>query len=183
MSGIELCSRLRERIGKAVKIYAITAQVLPDERYLLLESGFDGLLMKPFKEEGLLSVFYEVVGIQEIPVSEDVQLELDLSALKKMTFGDEEQLTKILNSFARDCEADAEEIKHAFVNADLDRLCLVTHRLAGRIAQIGAPKLAAAFRALELELRNQVMLTENQQEEIDNLLQKLVSLRSLLKLR
>jgi len=183
MSGIELCKKLRESKGKDIKIYAITAQVLPDERDFLLENGFDGLLMKPFKEEGLLSVFYEVVGVQDVPLVSEAEVELDLTALKKMTFGDEEQLAKILNTFARDCEADALEIRRASTHADMASLRLVTHRLAGRIAQIGAAKLAASFRSMELELSTQKELTALESDKINDLLQKLMALLRLVKER
>src|SRR5215217_4385458 len=56
MDGVRLCQTLREKVGRYVKIFAITAQVLPDERKFLLQNGFDGLLMKPFREAELLSV-------------------------------------------------------------------------------------------------------------------------------
>jgi signal transduction histidine kinase/DNA-binding response OmpR family regulator len=183
MSGIELCKSLRERVGNKVKIFAITAQVLPDERDFLLDNGFDGLLMKPFKEEGLLSIFHEIIGTRTETASNNEAIELDLSALKKMTFGDEEQLAKILHTFARDCNDDAKEIKAALATGELDTLKLLTHRLAGRLAQIGAPKLASEYRLMELDLRGYSELQPNAQEKILTLLEKLHQLLALIKKR
>lgn len=150
MNGIELCSALREKINSDVKIFAITAQVLPDERAYLLKSGFDGLVMKPFRESELLAILKgeEFTGDH---ITGDA--ELDLSSLKKMTYGDPEQLTKVLLRFKTDCLADGEEIRQSLKELNLGGLQLLTHRLAGRIAQIGAKNLAGAFRACELELR------------------------------
>lgn len=158
MSGITLCRLLREKIGNAVKIYAITAQVLPDERELLLTNGFDGLVMKPFKQEELLAIFFNqattVVEVDESVETEIESVDLDLTALKKMTFNDDEQLKKILLRFSEDSLNDSDEIRDAVDKADQPRLRLLTHRLAGRIAQIGAKKLATAFRLMEMELGN-----------------------------
>ncbi|SEA86921.1 hybrid sensor histidine kinase/response regulator [Pedobacter hartonius] len=57
ISGTELCHLMRERIPADVKIYAMTAQVLPEELEAVLGQGFDGLIMKPFRENDLLAVF------------------------------------------------------------------------------------------------------------------------------
>src|SRR5690606_25349980 len=94
MDGTQLCRALKKYIPKDVKIIALTAQVLPEEREKVLESGFDGLLMKPFREEQLLALF------NDIHLS--INNKLDTGILEKMTLGDEEQLSKILMQFAAD---------------------------------------------------------------------------------
>ena len=57
ISGTELCHLMRERVSDQVKIFAMTAQVLPEELEAVLGQGFDGLIMKPFRENDLLSIF------------------------------------------------------------------------------------------------------------------------------
>ena len=47
MSGFRLCELLRKKIPRHVSIYAVTAHVLPGEQQLILNQGFDGILMKP----------------------------------------------------------------------------------------------------------------------------------------
>src|SRR3546814_6024529 len=59
MSGVELCRRLKERVPAHVKIIALTAQALPDEQEEVLKQGFDGVLMKPFRETELLKLLEE----------------------------------------------------------------------------------------------------------------------------
>src|SRR5690606_25989842 len=56
MDGSTLCRRLREYIPAEVKIFALTAQALPEEQGSVLEEGFDGILMKPFREADLLKL-------------------------------------------------------------------------------------------------------------------------------
>lgn len=172
MNGIALCRLLRERVGAGVKIIAITAQVLPDERELLLNNGFDGLLMKPFKEKELLSVFSQDGTLAENHVQEEEQIELDLSNLRKMTFDDEEQLNRILLRFTEDSLNDSSEMQEAIVKNDQDTARLLAHRMAGRIAQVGSKSLASSFRKLEMDIATQG-LNEDKRSVIQLLLQQL----------
>ena len=174
MSGIELCSAMRNKVGKHVKIFAITAQVLPDERAFLLRSGFDALLIKPFREKELLNVLEGQEIESEDSVGEEV--ELDLSGLKQMTFGSEEQLRKVLLRFKDDSLDDSNQIRLAIHNQDLGQLQLITHRLAGRIAQIGARGLASEFRSLEIELRAVKSLDQIKDHSMAVILSKLADL-------
>jgi signal transduction histidine kinase/DNA-binding response OmpR family regulator len=170
MDGIKLCQVLRERIKDPVKIFAITAQVLPDEREFLLKNGFDGLVMKPFRELELLSALSAgAVEEQSAYPAGDI----DLTALRKMTYGDEDQLNKVLLRFKEDCNSDDAEIKKALKESDMDAIRLIIHRLAGRIAQIGSKDLSAAFRVCEIELRQSVTLTDKLKQDILLLLTKL----------
>lgn len=177
MNGIALCGLLRERVGADVKIFAITAQVLPDERELLLNSGFDGLLMKPFKEKELLSVFTEVQDLKEDSDEGNEDVDLDLSNLKRMTFGDEEQLQRVLLRFTEDSINDTSEIQEALRINEQDQVRLLVHRMAGRIAQIGSKDLAASFRQVEIDIAAEG-LDEGKKGRIEKLLKQL---RSLLK--
>ncbi|RYE58892.1 MAG: hybrid sensor histidine kinase/response regulator, partial [Sphingobacteriales bacterium] len=169
MSGTELCRALREKISDQVRIFAITAQVLPDERDFLLKSGFDGMLMKPFREDELLALLQGEIAIS---TSRDDE-ELDLSSLKKMTYGDEEALIQVLLRFKNDCLNDIGHIKSAMVESDLDQLRLITHRLAGRIGQIGAKDLAREYRSCELELRAVSVLGEREKQTLAQLADRL----------
>ncbi len=178
MNGITLCWKLREMIGYTVKIYAITAQVLPDERDYLLNNGFDGLIMKPFKEEELLAVFE---GETEADAEAEEVPDLDLTALRKMTFDDEDQLQRILSRFSIDSLNDSTEIREAILKNDQDRLRLLTHRIAGRTGQVGAKKLAAGFRAMEMEVAGSQQLNSTTEEKLLDLLEQLDQLLNTLK--
>lgn len=170
MDGIKLCKLLREKVGEDVNIYAITAQVLPDERAFLLENGFDGIVMKPFREAELLAALREHAG-KDAAILYNV--ELDLSSLKKMTYDDTEQLNKVLLRFKEDSLNDGDEIRQALTENDVELLSLLTHRLAGRIAQVGSKDLAKAYRECELKLNSTDRLDEPIKQEIMMLLEKL----------
>ena len=152
ITGIELHQKLRAKLPAKVKYYAITAQVLPDEQQAVLDQGFEGVIIKPFKAEDLLSLFSVSANIQEV--------DFDDSSLHKMTMGDQEMMGKILASFKRDCEEDKILLQQSLVDGNQPQARLVVHRLAGRIAQIGAKELGAAFRQLEQEIAAVQVLDE-----------------------
>jgi len=144
---LELWRILKEKMLPTIKFYAITAQVLPDEREMVLDNGFDGLIMKPFKAEEILSIFEDqpLVGLKH---------EIDFTEIKKMTFGDQQVLNRLINQFKADCSADSALLKNALVEKDQSTCRLIVHRLAGRIAQMGAKTLAQEMRAAEIEIAN-----------------------------
>ncbi|PWS27274.1 hybrid sensor histidine kinase/response regulator [Pedobacter yonginense] len=145
MTGLELCHLLKKKLPSSVKFFAITAQVLPEEREMVLSEGFDGLILKPFRAEDLLSIFERTEILPEQP-------EFDLSSVEKMTFGDQQMLQKILNRFKQDCVEDSKELKKYIEEGNSDKARLLVHRLAGRTAQMGSTTLSNAFRLLEINI-------------------------------
>lgn len=144
MSGIELCAALRKRGHTSVKIVALTAQVLPEEKELFLQSGFDGIVLKPFKSQ-------EFYGpLQEISKKEG---EFDFSALRTM-ITDEADFREIKAQFVSDSLADLVSMKTALAEENMREILLLVHRLAGRFGQMGSKKLASKLRELEVSLKN-----------------------------
>ncbi|RZJ83384.1 MAG: hybrid sensor histidine kinase/response regulator [Chryseobacterium sp.] len=172
MSGTELCVAFKNRIPQDVKVIALTAQVLREEREKVLESGFDGLLIKPFKENQLLSLFGE-----EFIKDSSEEMSVDRSVLSKMTFGDKEQLAKILQQFHADTLTDKHELVKAMEQDDKDYASLLVHRIAGRTAQIGAKDIASEFRKMEIELSKKE-LDSSLKLKIKTMLEKLMTLVS-----
>ncbi len=144
MSGIELCAALRKRGHTSVKIIALTAQVLPEEKELFLSAGFDGIVLKPFKSK-------EFYGpLQEGSKKES---EFDFSALRTM-ITDESDFREIKAQFVSDSRADLVSMKTALKEENTREILLLVHRLAGRFGQMGSKKLASRLRKLEVSLKN-----------------------------
>ncbi len=163
MNGAELCAILRNRIPEEVKIYAITAQALPEERAWILSQGFDGQLMKPFRERELLNL------IQSENFHQETENTWNLDSLQKMTFGDEQQLKRILTLFIEDSENDIRQITVAAKNQDTDQLTLVFHRIAGRTAQMGSKELSLAFRKLEIDSQKGILKEDEMNYQLNTL--------------
>jgi signal transduction histidine kinase/HPt (histidine-containing phosphotransfer) domain-containing protein len=194
MSGMELCKAMRLKAGNAVKIFAMTAQVLPEERKSLLDGGFDGLIRKPFRESDLLGIFNRekhgfvddvqviddadfdaVIDNNEEVVKDAVFVEVeeklfDPVYLEQMTFGDQEQYHKILNRFSMDCQSDHDELLLCLQQNNLSQLSLLLHRLAGRLAQMGSRDLAAEFRMMEIQVNDNVKFNDDLDEDQEHMI-------------
>jgi len=169
MSGSELFKLMKPRLNPDVQVYSVTAQVLPEERAKLMEMGFDGVVMKPFREQELLGLLRngEVQGTE---TASRTDITFDPSYLEKMTFGDEEQLFKILKRFSEDCVQDIEDLTKSMESNNVSQFSLLVHRLAGRIAQIGSSELAADFRKLEIEVMGCTEINPKLKAEADRLI-------------
>ncbi len=172
ISGTELCQRLRTFVPTRVKIFALTAQVLPEEQQRILSSGFDGILIKPFREKELL----EVLGLNVTAQEEEV-LQLDYASLEQMTFGDRAQLEKLLKQFKEECRTDIAELNQLASHKNLHKIALVVHRLAGRIGQFGGKKLAEKLRALEYRLNQSRVFTEEHEAELKKIIEQIENLK------
>lgn len=161
MSGLEVCEKIRARVGEAIRIFALTAQVLPQEREEMLAKGFDGIVSKPFKEADLLAVMHN-------SSNEGQQVLPDISNLEKMAGGDRDLVASILMSIRDESLKDLAMIKEAFDNDDSDALLLIIHRMAGRSGQCGAMEYSRLLREAELELRSDSVLLSP--ESVDSLL-------------
>ena len=146
MSGLELCAALR-KLSSKLKVFALTAQALPEERQVILESGFDGILMKPFREADLLGLL-KVDPEQVKPPEEEVGSNINLSSIEQMTFGDTGRLIKILKQYVDDSLQDINQL--VSFHGHEPEVSFLLHRLAGRSSQLGASKLAALMCELEL---------------------------------
>ncbi|MFC3197756.1 ATP-binding protein [Parapedobacter deserti] len=148
MDGMQLNRELRKKIDtKGVRIYACTAQVLPEEQEQILAQGFDGLLLKPFKEADLL----QVLGI--VPAQPDRE-RVDLSGLGHFALGDDMQTKNIIALYTRDTRSDVADLRKYYEKKDLEKIELLLHRVAGRTAQVGADKIAFQLRKMEIDARS-----------------------------
>lgn len=136
IGGIRLCRQLRTILPATVKIIALTAQALPEEKEALLINGFDGLLLKPFTENELISMVY-AQATTTMPTHT-----INLDKLKIM-IGDKDELLSILQQCYDDTTNDMLELL-SLQKFDPNTASLIIHRLAGRIGQMG-DKIAAAY--------------------------------------
>lgn len=140
VSGIELCRSLKKRIGKDVRIIAMTA--MADSQALRDSLGeFDGVLRKPFRSEEL----YTVLGLRD-----------RFSVVRKMTNNDEQLFQSVLADFVGETDRDIEAVEKAIVDERNDTMLLLVHRLSGRVGQFGFGNLSAALRQIESELETGV---------------------------
>lgn len=181
MDGAELCRLMRKKAPAGTRIYALTAQVMPDEISSITEYGFDGLLMKPFSGSELVNM----VGGRQAQKAATLNPLLDLNALEKMTLGNPGQTGQILLHFAEDTLHDIARLKPAMNKKRIDDILLLTHRIAGRTAQVGAGELSKNFRLAEMQLRKSgepsAEWLEKLNEQIDELQDLALSVKEMAK--
>lgn len=150
MDGTQLNRELKKKIPTSeVNMYAFTAQALPEEQEAILAQGFDGILLKPFKEADLLNLLG--IRVAETPIDANG---VDLTTIQQQIHGDEEQANRILRLYISDTLADLMTLQTHYEEGDLPNMELLAHRLAGRTAQIGAEKTAFLLRKLEIDARS-----------------------------
>lgn len=165
INGKDLYKKLREKYDGSVKIIAFTAQALPEERKDILSLGFDGLLLKPFKEADLLEALGILSNRNDFIIDEDQLLTDSL---------EDQDLEWIIKLFTIDTQKDLKDLYDSFHSENQDNMELLVHRMAGRTAQLGGDSIAFKLRKMEIDLRNGESLSLNQLKEIDNLLQQFI---------
>lgn len=164
INGKELYKKLRNKYGDAVKIIAFTAQALPEERKEILSYGFDGLLLKPFKEADLLATLG--LSISNSPIAEVYQT----NPIKQAEMNDE----RINNLFIVDTNEDLHNLHESVSSQNYETAELLAHRMAGRTAQLGGDKIAFMLRKMEIDIRNGELPSSIQIQEIDKRLKQFI---------
>ncbi len=151
MSGMELCRRIREHNGqnRNIRILALTAQVLPNERDEILDNGFDDIIIKPFRESDIL----KALGRSEEKISENSPV-LNMEPLLRMTDNSSNETSDILNIIIKESLNDLRAIRKTHKNHNYEKLSLIVHRMAGRVGQAGDSEYALHLRSLERLLQN-----------------------------
>jgi CheY-like chemotaxis protein len=142
LNGVELCKLLKAK-APHLQIIALTAHVLPQERASIMQSGFDRILTKPFREQDLL----ESLGQRS-----KVRNEIDLSYLEKMTMGDHSLMNSIIEEFESETSKNLIDLEKRLLDQDSPGAREIIHQLAGRIAQFGARPLSNELKQLEQQL-------------------------------
>jgi signal transduction histidine kinase/CheY-like chemotaxis protein/HPt (histidine-containing phosphotransfer) domain-containing protein len=168
VNGMELCRRLKGKVPAYTKIFALTAQAMPDEKDRMREAGFDGVLMKPFLEQDFINVI--ATGVAE-PQAEQLPgpgtAPYDLTLLREM-LGEEDEgpLRQILGNFRKETLNDLHQLRDHLVKKDAGKTADSIHRIGGRLAQMGAAPLAARCKAMEFTIREEGQLPRKKIEQL-----------------
>lgn len=146
MNGIELGKRIKAKHPQ-LKMIALTAQVLPEEQQEILESGFNDLLIKPFKKDELLQLIKRHASKTEL-------YDFNLASLKTM-INDPVELEEIIDQFKSDTLTDIHSLTKLIHDENANEsILLVVHRLAGRTDQFGGHLISKQLREFELSGRS-----------------------------
>lgn len=170
MDGLEACRHIREReqerSNKRVPVIAMTAHAMDGDRELCIQAGMDDYLTKPVNIDKLYSVLcFWLLDKKENPeIIETQQTEdkiIDLAHLELFTEGDLEQESLIASVFINSAEISLSTLRNCLKSGDVNEWKMMTHKLKGSSAQIGANKLQKS--CLEAEHKIDASIEEKEQ--------------------
>ncbi|HRG09339.1 MAG TPA: ATP-binding protein [Cyclobacteriaceae bacterium] len=141
INGVDLCKQLRARVPE-LYIVALTAHLLPDERKFIVESGFNRILPKPFRENEFLDALHQIQSTTQ-------QTEVNLSELEKMTHGDKALMNSIVEEFIEETHKNILQLEKRMLDKDAAGAREIIHQLAGRVGQFGARPLMKELQRIE----------------------------------
>ncbi|MGY3090674.1 signal transduction histidine kinase/AmiR/NasT family two-component response regulator [Hymenobacter sp. UYAg731] len=163
MDGYAATALLRQQLGLATPIVALTANAITGEREKCLAAGMDGYLTKPFKEEELLRIVSRFVlrpaeAADALPValaampSAAVPVTNPLYAvdeLLKVGQGDLDFVAFMLETFVESCEDALAGLAQGMQTQSLALLKATAHTLAPSLVHLGALHLLPPVKALD----------------------------------
>lgn len=132
-------------------VVALTANVFAKEQNDLIDKGFDGIVLKPFKERELMEQISSFIQVKkEISAKNKesnpvvVPKSYDLSTIRKFAMDDEELLEELVGDFYTQTINDLRDLMENLQAKDYKRLREITHQLSSRLGQfhIQSGKLA-----------------------------------------
>lgn len=150
MNGFDLVNLLRSSSisqARTLPIIAVTARSEMDET-ALREHGFAGCLHKPFTVKELLMVVSRA--------------KIDFSALTAFSEGDPEAGRAIIQTFIEETGKNAERMRQALDDKDVDGIAAMAHKLLPLFTMIGASEIVPLLSRLEAS-RGEAF-SENMQE-------------------
>ena len=152
MGGLEatVAIRIRERgTGRHVRIVAMTAHAMTQDRQRCLSAGMDGYLSKPIDPSMLFAVVEEDSGGGGTGVQAAGPVAFDADALRHRLSGDQELMVEVVRLFLEDLPLRLAAIKDAVAGGNAVALREAAHALKGAAANLSALGLFEATRVLE----------------------------------
>ncbi len=165
MDGMEATHRIRERRDRRQpRIYALTANALPEDHSRCLAAGMTGVLTKPFQFTELLAVLRQAVAadpppepaapepVAAAPPQQDSHSPLDAAAMEQLELlvgGDRKALAELIASHLENSTDHLTKLRRAVDVADAAAIEQLAHSLKGSTGLFGALELSQRCAVLE----------------------------------
>jgi PAS domain S-box-containing protein len=170
MDGIEVTRRIRDTsstvLDHAVRIIALTAQAMNQDRQICLDAGMDDYLAKPFSLDNLASVIRkwfpdsnesvtiepEQSKIDFIELDENLINQAPIWDLPKMIehlFQDENLTKTVISDFLVDIPRQLQKIRELIESGDISNLEIRTHTIKEACSLLGAERMRIIAKSLE----------------------------------
>lgn len=156
MNGFETTKYIRENLGLAIPIIAITANVINDEEKRCLEAGMNGFISKPYTEKALLDKMAALLSKQQPTDTSGTNTApatnsrlYDLTLLKDITKGNQVLLQRMLRVFCEQVPAIIQEVKSAHAAKNFKQVSELAHSIKANIDSLGISSLKETIRQIE----------------------------------
>jgi len=140
ISGFEVADYIRNQVGdQQVKIIAVTADILQEDKEELANSRIDDVLIKPYKEVQLYNKICKVLEVDSrIILKESIELktleknqlsDFDLSELEAVTRGNKDFFNEMIDTFIGNATEGIEQLQNAFATNNWKEIREISHRL------------------------------------------------------
>ena len=149
MDGYTATRKIRET-SSTVRIIAMTASAMEEDRQKCMEAGMDGFLSKPFSASELERILRESPGPKTPPLPEvESSPPVDLERFNLITNGDPAMIEMISRDFISQAEEILNDISTAVQSSSIEDIGRFAHKLRGSSSTCGMNHLADTLSQLE----------------------------------
>ncbi|MFM2145579.1 MAG: hypothetical protein RL732_415, partial [Bacteroidota bacterium] len=153
MSGLEAVKWVRKNLHQPIKIVALTANALPEEKEKCFKAGFDQVIFKPFKKEELMSAcinnLQDKKSASSTPVNDKARKLYDLELLSEMVEHDKNQMDYLLQQFFKETPRKLTKLKKALADKNKAEIRKIAHYLSSSVHHLGIDTVFEAVDLLE----------------------------------
>ncbi len=155
MGGVQVAHTIREneaRAGSHVFLVALTGNGAESDQARLRQEGFDAVLGKPFRLEGLVEILDAASGtlpLTSMSKKPAAAISAGIDGLLGRIGGDKKLLNKMIRAFLGDTPKRIAALQKALQRKDVDEIASLAHALKGSLGIFLAER--ACDRARELE--------------------------------
>ena len=184
MDGYATTRFIREELGidkATLPIIALTASAIIEQKAKAIALGMNDFIPKPFEPKILLNKIgqYSQLDLDQMPDVHDTSSaansegDINLDFLKKQTNHDNQLLNKIINLFLEKSDLYKVELEKATSENKIDQILFIAHKLKSSAGMLGAVKLEAELRNIEIDI--------NEGSELDRIPDRVQKILALLK--
>lgn len=167
MNGVEATLIIRQEMKapkNAVKIIAMTANVLQENVQQYLDAGMNGYLSKPFRTEELLQKMSAVLNLADVAQKAELPAEAipvqdsfkplpervtDKTFLKQFTGGKEDKIDKYVGMFLENAPRLLKNLEEGLKTKDLSEIKIAAHSLKPQLTYMGVKEVVSNIFLIE----------------------------------
>lgn len=169
MDGFEATRTIRKSTfthnRNTIPIVALTAHAIKGDREKCIQSGMDEYLAKPINAADLSLILGKLLDDPRLPVygrnmleesgkhTHNISAPFNYDALLQRLMGDQQLLATVVQMFVADGPQHIEQLKHHFVDNDLNKMERLAHKLKGAAASVGAKTVERAASKIEQQCK------------------------------